>query len=132
MMEQKKQEGIEKLVVTFKGVLKKKKQEESGALWDFRFNFATGHPTLAFGRSGKQIKSVGLTHQAETFGRKNMPLKNNPNPNDSQPAFARNGIVSKNERYYGRKMPQYSVSGDDKANIKSKIRHYKKGQKKKK
>lgn len=99
---------------------------------EFRFNHAQGHINYIFGESGEKYKSVGLTHQSETFGKKNMPLKKNPEKGNNSQAYIRNGIISDKKKYYGKPEKKYQFDDEDKKNVKSKIRHYKNEQRKKK
>ncbi|MBQ9713733.1 MAG: hypothetical protein IJV83_00235 [Clostridia bacterium] len=60
-----------------------------------------------------------------------MPLKNNPKSGDTGPSYARNGIVADSKKSFSKKVAKnYNFSDEDKANIKSKERNYKKRQKK--
>lgn len=100
---------------------------------EFRYNHKTGHPNYIFGKTGKNYNAIGITHEEETFGRKNMPLGNNPQKGKMEKAYARNGIITDNKKSFSnKKMKNFEFSKEDKANVKSKIRNYKKNQKKKK
>lgn len=105
-----------------------KKAHRFKPLNEFRTNYAEGnHPNYIFGKIGKKYKSLGITHDSTTFGKKNMPLKKNPQKGDSRKAYIRNGIISKNEKYYGKNtLKDFSFSKEDYANVKAKIRDYKK------
>lgn len=100
---------------------------------EYRFNHDTKHTTYVFGETENEYRAIGFTHREETFGRKNMPLKNNPKRGDDTPSYARNGIIADNKRSFSKKKAKnYQVSKEDMPNIKSKIRHYKKEQKREK
>lgn len=100
---------------------------------EFRFNHVAKHTNYIFGETAEQYKAVGLTHRDTTFGRRNMPLNDNPKKGDTAPSYARNGIITEDKRSYSKKTAKnFQFSKDDKANVKSKIRHYKKEQKHKK
>ena len=97
---------------------------------EFRFNHVAKHTNYIFGETAEQYKAVGLTHRGATFGRGNMPLNVNPKKGDEAPSYARNGIITEDKRSYSKKIAKnFQFSKDDKANVKSKIRHYKKEQK---
>ena len=49
---------------------------------EIRFNKKTKHPSWVFGRKGYFYKSAGITHSKTTFEKDNIPLVDNPNPND--------------------------------------------------
>lgn len=122
---------IQKLTSILRGVSKKKKKFRPKN--EFRFNHDTGHMTHVFLENDSEYRAVGLTTKEKTFGRPNMPLKKNPKRGGSGKSFARNGIVADNKRSFSSKTAKnFSFSPDDKANIKSKERHFKKEQKRKK
>lgn len=99
---------------------------------EFRYNFNTNHPNYIFGETEKKYKALGITHESETFGKKNMPLKQNPQKGKTESAYIRNGIISEKKRSFGRKtLKDFSFSSEDKSNVKSKIRHHKKEEKRK-
>lgn len=61
-----------------------------------------------------------------------MPLQKNPKKGDNRPSYIRNGEIEGDRKdYSGKKAKNYQLTGDDKANAKSKIRHHKKEKKKK-
>ena len=93
---------------------------------EFRYNNYTRHPNYVFGEDDNSYHSLGITHEKYTFGRKNMPLAQNPKRGDKSKAYIRNGVIRRNKKYYGRILTDYSFSSEDKAKIKSKIRQYKK------
>ena len=98
---------------------------------EFRFNHATNHPNYVFGKEGNKCKAMGITHEAETFGKKNMPLKENPNLKDKRKAYIRNGIISQNERYMSKEtINNLEFSSEDYPMVKSKRRNYIKNRKK--
>lgn len=122
---------IKKLIALLKKRIKQKKKLKPKN--EFRFNHAAGHMNYVFGETESEYKSVGLTTKKETFGRKNMPLQQNPKEGDTGESYVRNGIISDRKRSYSKKTARnYQFSPDDRANVKSKIRHYKKSQKRKK
>lgn len=99
---------------------------------EFRFNFDTKHKQYIFEESNGKYRSLGITHEPITFGKKNMPLKNNPQRGKTDKAYIRNGIVSgSKKRYSTRTIKNLSFCKNDMANIKSKIRNYKKNRRKK-
>ena len=120
---------IEKLTSILRSLSKKKKKMRPKN--EFRFNHDTGHMTHVFLENDSEYRAVGLTTKEKTFGRSNMPLKKNPKKGGTGKSYARNGIVADNKRSFSKKTAKnFSFSPDDKANIKSKERHYKKEQKK--
>lgn len=94
---------------------------------EFRYNFNKDHKQYVFEETDKKYKSVGITSKKETFGIKNMPLKKNPQKGKTEKAYIRNGIVSDKKSSYSKKrIKNLSFTVEDMANIKAKIRHYKK------
>ena len=96
---------------------------------EFRYNFNKRHKQYVFGETETKYKSLGITHEAETFGKKNMPLKDNPQKGKTEKAYIRNGIVSDKKRYYSEPIKNNEFSKDDMGNVKAKVRNYKKRQK---
>ncbi len=109
---------------------KKKQRKKLIPKNEFRYNFTEQHKSYVFGEIGDEYRSVGLTHRDTTFGIKNMPLKNNPQKHRTEQSNIRNGIVSdKKVNYSKRTIKNLLFTHDDFANVKSKIRNYKKRQK---
>ena len=96
---------------------------------EFRYNFNKRHKQYVFGETETKYKSLGITHEAETFGKKNMPLKDNPQKGKTEKAYIRNGIVSDKKRYYSEPIKNHEFSKEDMGNVKAKVRNYKKRQK---
>ena len=130
-----KKESKEKKSLIYKliSILKKwaKQKKKLKPKNEFRFNHKTGHANYIFGETENEYRSVGLTSKKETFGRKNMPLKQNPKKNATGESYIRNGIIAdRKESFSKKKAKNFQFSQEDKANVKSKIRHYKKEHKK--
>lgn len=93
---------------------------------EFRYNYATGHPNYIYGETDKRYKGVGITHESETFGKKNMPLTKNPQKGKTDKAYIRNGYISdKKSNFRKRPLKGFEFDKSDFANVKSKIRHVK-------
>ena len=125
---------VARLIAALKALLKNKKRAQSSARSEFRFNIDTGHPNYIFEADNKNKKysAVGLTHEKKTFGKSNMPLKNNPKKGDKKPAYVRNGIIEANKGDFGKKaMKNMKFSEADLPNVKSKIRKHKSERRKK-
>ena len=128
------QEDKKPLVRRFIAVLEKQKKQKQKrkARNEFRFNHDTKHMNYVYEEVGDEYKSIGLTTKGETFGRKNMPLKKNPKKGDTGDSYIRNGSIKDNKKSYSKKVAKnYQFSKEDMANVKSKIRHHKKNEKKK-
>lgn len=98
---------------------------------EFRYNNNTKHPNYVFEEFNGKYHSVGITHNKQTFGKKNLPLKANPKHSSKEPAYVRNGIISDKKQNYSKKtINNMSFESSDYANVKSKIRNYKKRRKK--
>lgn len=121
--------AIQKLIHRIKALIYKKKFK---ARDEFRYNLDTKHPQHIFGEQGNTYYSSGITHEEKTFGKKNMPLKENPQKGKSDKAYIRNGTVKGNKKSYGKRtLKDFEFSPADKANVKSKERHAKKELRKK-
>ena len=120
---------IQKIIAIFNKRIKQKQKVRPRN--EFRFNHKEEHMNYVFGENDVDYKSVGLTTREATFGKKNMKLKNNPKTGDlSDKSHIRNGIISDRKESFSRKTAKnFEFSKEDMANVKSKIRHYKKEQK---
>lgn len=97
---------------------------------EFRYNKQTKHMNYVFGSNGKKNKSLGLTTEQTTFGRKNMPLQKNARFGATEKSYIRNGVITEKCGFYSHKAQSYEFSKEDYPNVKSKIRNYKKNNKK--
>lgn len=93
---------------------------------EFRFNRKISHNTYVFGDDGKNYKAVGITHSDKTFGKDNMPLKDNPQKGKKEKAYIRNGIISDTHSHFDKPKKNFNFSKEDFPKVKSKIRNYKK------
>lgn len=107
----------------------KKKYKEKH---EFRYNKRTNHLNYIFEDDGTNYTAVGLTHSSKTFGKKNMPLKDNPHKGKSKKAYVRYGIIHDQHDSFQKKLKNFSFSTEDYSRVKSKIRNYKKNRKKRK
>lgn len=78
---------------------------------------AKGHLHYVFEKFGKFFRSIGITHGKRTRGKKNIPLQNNPNPQDKQTAYARPLITKEEAKNYGKKLDDHVLSSEDKKMI---------------
>jgi len=125
--EKKKLEIIQRLINLLKNYIRFPWKERN----EFRYNFDVNHKQFVFEYKDGKYRSVGITHDDSFKGVSNMPLSQNPQKGKTDPAYIRSGIVSGTRRNYGKRTInnlQFSVA--DKANVKSKIRNYKKRRKK--
>lgn len=97
---------------------------------EFRYNKTTKHMNYVFGSNGRKNKSLGLTTEKTTFGRNNMPLTKNARLGATEQSFIRNGVITEKRENYSHKAKSYIFSDDDFSNVKSKIRNYKRNNKK--
>ena len=74
---------------------KKKNQRNWKRAREFRYKKATKstprHPAYIFGKSKKSFKYLISTTEPHTHGVNNVPLKHNFDPEDSRPAYLRDG-----------------------------------------
>ena len=97
---------------------------------EFRYNKHTKHMNYVFGSNGKKNKSIGLTKEPYTFGKANMPLYKNARIGSNEKSYIRNGIITEKYSNYSHKAKNYMFSNNDYYNVKSKIRNYKRNNKK--
>ena len=127
---------IERLITALKRERKILKRKNSPVRDEYRYNIDTQHINYVYlvEKDGDKetYHSLGFTHSDTYEGVKNMPLQNNPKKGDSTPSYIRNGEIQGDKKSYsGKKAKNYQLTGDDKANAKSKIRHHKKERRKK-
>ena len=96
---------------------------------EFRYNKRTKHMNYVFGSNGKKNKSIGLTTEDTTFGLRNMPLNKNARFGASGKSYIRNGVITEKRENFSHKSKGYSFSSEDSPNVKSKIRNYKRNNK---
>lgn len=117
-----KQTVIQRLIHRLKAVIFKRKYPQRD---EFRYNNKTDHPNWVFEEEHGKRRAFGITHNEETFGKKNMPLKDNPNKKDPKPAFIRNGVITENAGDFSEEViKNLQFSKSDKAKVKSKRRNY--------
>lgn len=97
---------------------------------EFRFNKNQKHVNYVFEDDGKKFSSLGITHSPKTFGKKNMPLRQNPQKGHSEQAYIRNEIVRDKKSFYSRSLKNYKFSAADFKSVKAKIRNFKRKRKK--
>ena len=119
---QKRQGIFKRLIETLKRVIGYKKGERD----EVRYNNKEGHKNWVFKKEGEKYIAFGITHNEETFGRKNMPLKHNPDPNDPDDAYIRNGIIKQKDGMSKNPKKNVAISAEDKPNVKSKRRYHEK------
>lgn len=125
---QERQSIIQRLIAWLRAVLSFKKGERD----EFRYNYDEHHPAYEFKEENGKAVTFGVTHSAETFGIKNMPLEVNPDPNDSRDAYIRNGVISTKTKNLSRKRKDnWKLSDKDKPSVKSKRRYHEKEVKRK-
>ena len=66
----------------------KVKNKKETARNEFRRNKKTQHPAYVYAKVGNDYKYIGITHSEITNNMKNILLDKNPDPNDSEPAYA--------------------------------------------
>jgi hypothetical protein len=123
---------IQRVIVLLRGEVKQQKRKNSNVRNEYRFNFKEKHMNYIFLEDKGKYSSVGFTSKPTTFGTANMPLQVNPKKGDAKQSYIRNGVIEAPKEDYKKKTAKnYSLTGDDKANVKAKVRNYKKGKKKK-
>ena len=124
---------VQRLTVALNAAKKKKQREESKTRNEFRYNPNTEHPNYIFEVDKKKDawRAIGITHEPETFGIQNAPLKVNPKKKDARESYMRNGIVAGSHYDFSKKpMKNMRFSDEDMPNVKAKVRNDKKKRKK--
>ncbi len=125
---------MRRFINALSAIMNTKKRKESKTRNEFRLNLDANHPNFIFeeDKEKDEISSIGITHEPETFGVKNMPLTENPKKGKTEQAYIRNGVIQSSHKNFSRKtLKNMKFSSEDKPNVKSKIRNYKKNRKKK-
>lgn len=107
--------------------MKKRKRTSKN---EFRFNNRTNHPNYIFEDDGRRYSALGITHSAETMGKKNMPLSVNPQVGKYEKSYIRHGVIQLKHEAFGSTNRKFKFSKEDFTNVRSKIRKYKKIRKK--
>ena len=91
-----------------------------------------------FEEDNGKYHSVGITHDKATKPNsksnkriQNMPLRQNPKKNAIEQSYVRYGVIRKPKEKYSNVSSGWSFADDDFANVKSKIRNFKRKRKKK-
>ena len=88
----------------------------------FRYNYAIGHPYFIYDEFNDEYKYFGLTHSPTTYGRNNIKLRGNPNPNDPRASYMRPFSTHQKKRKFGRyRLSKYKLNKTNKK-IASKIK----------
>ena len=85
---------------------------------NFRKNKRINHPTYLVDRDGNVYKYIGITHSEITLGKKNIPLKSNPNPEDNKTAYVRPRVEKDKAENFGRRLKGWRFLKEDKKTIK--------------
>ncbi len=75
--------------------MKKRKRTSKN---EFRYNNRTNHPNYIFEDDGRRYSALGITHSAETMGKKNMPLSVNPQVGKYEKSYIRHGVIQLKHR----------------------------------
>ena len=69
-------------------LISKKNKARAGEFWSVNSKKINGHKSeIAKRKKNGSVDVVVLTHAKRTFGKKNIPLQENPQPNDNKPAY---------------------------------------------
>lgn len=90
---------------------------------------AKGHLHYVCGKIGNDFQSIGITHGKRTKGVNNIPLKKNPNPQDSKQAFVRPKLINAKSKSYGKRLDGLGLSKEDKTMVWDLIERLRKGKK---
>lgn len=85
-----------------------------------------GHPTYIYAKEGDEFKYIGITHSRIVKGIENIELEKNPNPEDTRPSYIRPNTEKDKQTKFGRKLPNWHFSNDDKGKVKNVIKKDKK------
>lgn len=119
--QEQRQSIFKKLIDVLKRIIGYKKGERN----EFRYNNNTGHPNYEFQNKDGRVKAFGITHSEETFGRKNMPLSQNPQRGETETSYIRNGIINADEEVLSEEiLEDFVIAKEDRANVKSKKRYH--------
>lgn len=76
-----------------------------------------GHPAYIYRETQGQYDYLSLTHAESTRGKKNIPLKKNPDPKDGRKAYVRPKSERARKSSFGSKLFGWFFSDDDRETI---------------
>ncbi len=79
----------------------------------FRKNKRINHPTYVVDKQDDVYEYIGITHSKITNGKNNIPLRNNPNPNDSRQAYVRPILEKDIDKNFGKRYSSWNFSKSD-------------------
>lgn len=83
----------------------------------FRKNTRIKHPTYLVDKDGNFYKYIGVTHSKTYQGVDNVPLRKNPNPNDTAKAYIRPIVEKDSPQNFGRTLKGWKFSSEDKKTV---------------
>lgn len=72
------------------------------------------HPAYIYEKVGNEYRFIGITHAPITKGIKNIPLEDNPNPNDDSQSYARPKAEKAHQASFGKKLKGWRLSDKNK------------------
>lgn len=104
----------------------KKKNARAGEFWSINDGKTRGHKSLVTGKKkkGKVVEHIPVTHAPKTRGKKNIPLKENPQKGKKEQSYILPKVQKSNSKDLGKRQKTMKIkNATDKAvvrNIKKK------------
>ena len=83
------------------------------SLFTIRKKKKENHPKVIINADKTSFGAVDLTHAISDGKRSNLPLKNNPNPNDKRKAYVKKRIIRDFKFRFSKAFKNYQLSNDD-------------------
>ncbi|MCM1306483.1 MAG: hypothetical protein NC037_01030 [Bacteroides sp.] len=85
---------------------------------EIRDHKRSGHPAYIYEKVGDEYKFLGITHAPITRNMKNIPLEQNPNPQDKRPAYIKPKSEQDKKSQFGSRKKGWRLSKNDRATAK--------------
>lgn len=95
----------------------------SKSIFTIRKRKKAKHPYVIVDANKTKFGAMSLTHEERIVNKKtnkshkNLPLKNNPNPNDIKPAYLRKQLIQDFKFNFSKAFKNYHISDEDAINI---------------
>lgn len=108
--------------------VKNTKRNKYKAIHKFKYNMVTKHPAYIHSKQNDKYLYVSLTHAKQTKNKKNIPLKQNPNPKDKKQSFVlpQKKITTNNKTFNKKSYNSWKFCNEDKKLINKIIKKNKK------
>ena len=86
-----------------------RKQVKAGEIWSINDGKTRGHKSRITKNKTDVVEHIPITHSPETRRMKNIPLQENPNPQDDRRSYVLPKIQVSQKKYLGRNHPELRI-----------------------